>query len=130
MASIFLELVCSVYAVTNTTGVNYSFRIFSKSGFFISAPSIFSTYSNNYNRLFSYEAKVVLYFLEIAIKDDDPPSCIGKSPTNVILHVSRKAYWSAYCQFHNGHSPSIIPMVAPPNPLPYSGKSWIPRLIS
>ena len=130
MVSIFLDLICSVYVLTNTTGVNYSFRIFSKSCFYISVPSIFSTYSNHYNRLLSYEAKVVLYFLEIAIKENDSPSCIGRNPTNVILHVSRKAYWSAYSQFHNGHSPSIIPMVAPPNPLPYSGRSGIPRLIS
>ena len=35
VASIFFDLVCSVYVVTNTTEVHYSFMITSKSGFHI-----------------------------------------------------------------------------------------------
>ena len=34
VASIFQDLVCSVYVVTITTGVNYSFTISFKSGFY------------------------------------------------------------------------------------------------
>ena len=38
MASIFLDLVCSVHVVTITNGVNYSFMICFKSGFDIHGP--------------------------------------------------------------------------------------------
>ena len=49
VASIFLDLVCSIYVVTNKTEVNYSFMSSSKSGFQISGPSMFSTNSNHYD---------------------------------------------------------------------------------
>ena len=48
VASIFFDLVCSVYVVTNTTEVHYSFMITSKSGFHIPGPSMFSMCSSHY----------------------------------------------------------------------------------
>ena len=39
MASIFLDLVCSVYEVTNSAGIYYRFMIFFKSGY-ISVPCV------------------------------------------------------------------------------------------
>ena len=47
VASIFLDLVCLVYAVTITTGLNCSFVISSKKGFHNSGLRMFSTYSNH-----------------------------------------------------------------------------------
>ena len=49
VASIFIDLVCSVQIVSLTTGVNYSFRIYFKSGFHISWPNKFSICRNHYN---------------------------------------------------------------------------------
>ena len=47
--TIFLDLVCSLYVVTITIGVTYSFMISSISGFHISRPSMFSICSNHFN---------------------------------------------------------------------------------
>ena len=51
VASIFLNVVYSVYLVTSITGVSYSFMISSNRGLHISGPSITSTSSNQYNWL-------------------------------------------------------------------------------
>ena len=48
VASMFLDLVCSVHVVTITNRVNYGSMISLKNGFYISGPSMFSTYDNHY----------------------------------------------------------------------------------
>ena len=45
VASIFLDLVCSVYVVTILTSIYYGFMISFESGFHISGPGLFSIYS-------------------------------------------------------------------------------------